>query len=86
MEILDLVKIRLGISSTKRDEYLQVIIKGIISELEDIHGIEINKADANHKMFIVDLACYRYSNRDDSGAMPLHLQFRLRNLYVNGGD
>lgn len=84
--ILDLVKARLGISTNVRDAYLQVIIDGIQAELTDEKGINIDLDNANHLMFIVDYSTWRYQNRDSTGAMPEHLKWRLKNLYISGGE
>lgn len=83
--ILDLVKARIGISTTVRDTYLLAVIEGIITELEKEKGITLDSENDNHLMFIVDYATFRYQNRDYTGALPQHLYFRLRNLYVNSG-
>ncbi len=83
--ILDLVKARLGISTTVRDTYLTKIIESIIAELEDEKGITLVTDNANHLMFIVDYSSWRYQSRDSKGAMPEHLKWRLKNLYVSGG-
>lgn len=83
--ILDLVKARLGISSDARNTYLLAIIEGLIYELENQQGIKLNVEDKNQLMLVVDYAVWRYQSRDNSGAMPQHLHFRLRNLYVNSG-
>lgn len=83
--ILQLVKARLGISSTQRDTYLNAIIDGLIEELEKQQGITLNGENKNQEIFITDYAVWRYQSRDTTGAMPEHLRFRLRNLYVNSG-
>lgn len=83
--ILDLIKARIGISTDVRDTYLLAIIDGIIKELEDEKGIALDSENDNQLMFIVDYATWRYQSRDSSGAMPQHLMWRLRNLYVSGG-
>ena len=83
--IKTLVKARIGLTGDFRDAYLVAIIEGIISELEDIQGINLVKENKNHLMFIVDYAVYRYQNRDTGGELPKHLTFRLKNLYVSGG-
>ncbi len=83
--VLELVKARLGISTTVRDTYLISIIESIIIELEDEKGINIDLDNANHLMFIVDYSSWRYQSRDSTGAMPEHLKWRLKNLYVSGG-
>lgn len=81
--ILELVKARLGISTTVRDAYLTAIIGGVIKELEDEKGIELDETNACHLMFVVDYSTWRYQNRDSDGSMPRHLQFRLHNLIIH---
>lgn len=83
--ILQLVKARLGISSTVRDTYLVSIIDAVITELKDEKGITLDTENANHLMFVVDYATWRYQSRDSSGAMPKHLMWRLKNLYIHDG-
>jgi len=81
--VLELVKARLGISTTVRDTYLIAIIDGVIKELEDEKGIVLDSTNPYHLMFVVDYATWRYQNRDSDGAMPRHLQFRLHNLIIH---
>lgn len=84
-QTLALVKARLGISTAVRDEYLAAIISGVIDELSKEKGIVLNADDAHHLMFVVDYATWRYQSRDESGAMPRHLQYRLHNLIIHAG-
>jgi len=84
-QILALVKARLGITTAVRDTYLAAIVSGVIRELEHEKGIKLDPADMNHVMFCVDLATWRYQSRDESGAMPRHLQYRLHNLIISAG-
>jgi len=86
-QVLELVKARLGITTVVRDVYLTTIIEGIIKELTDEKGLALDGANPYHLMFVVDFATWRYQSRDESGAMPRHLQFRLHNLMIHaGGD
>ena len=86
-KIVSLVKERLGIKSTVRDTYLAAIINGVIKELEDEKGLVLDDTNPYHLMFVVDYATWRYQSRDESGAMPRHLQYRLHNLIIHaGGD
>lgn len=80
--LLSVVKQREGILNSIQDEYIKAIINGAIDELRKQQGIDVNLKDMNHFMFVVDLAAYRYSNRDSLEGMPQHLMFRLVNLYV----
>lgn len=84
-QILALVKARLGITTAVRDEYLAAIVSGVVLELEHEKGIALDPADMNHVMFCVDYATWRYQSRDESGAMPRHLQYRLHNLIISAG-
>lgn len=82
---LSLVKARLGISTTVRDEYLSAIISGVVTELEQEKGLVLLDTNPYHLMFVVDLASWRYQNRDVAEGMPRHLQFRLHNLMIHTG-
>jgi len=82
---LDLIKARLGITSSVRDTYLTAIVNGVVRELEDEKGLVLDGANPYHLMFVVDYATWRYQNRDTMEAMPRHLQFRLHNLMIHAG-
>lgn len=87
LTILNLVKGRLGITSTVRDIYLKAIVDGVIVELKDEKGLTLDEDNPYHIIFIVDYAAWRYQNKDSDKSMPRHLQFRLHNLMIhNGGD
>lgn len=83
-----IVKSRIGISSTVRDAYLEKIIEGVVDELNDINGLNLDiNTNTYHVMFVADFSAWRYQNRDTMEGMPRHLQFRLHNLMVKGnGD
>ena len=81
-QILELLKVNLGIMTDKRNEYLLSIIDSVISELESEQGIIIDNNDDLHIMFIVDYSARRYRSRGE-GVMPRNLQFRLHNLVLS---
>lgn len=83
--VLSLVKDRLGIRTTIRDTYLTAIVASVIGELEDEKGVALDGDNPAHLMFCVDYATWRYQSRDNSGALPRHLQYRLHNLMVHAG-
>lgn len=83
---LSLVKDRLGLRSTIRDVYLVAIVNGVISELSDVQGLVLVETNPHHLMFVVDLAAWRYENRDNHEGMPRHLQFRFHNLIIGIGN
>lgn len=81
--VLQLVKARLGITTNVRDSYIEAIVQGVITELEDEKGLVLDGANPYHLMFVVDYSTWRYQNRDSEGAMPRHLQFRMHNLVIH---
>lgn len=83
--ILQMAKARIGLTSPVRDTYLMKIIESVIDELENEKGLSLDKDSPHHLMFVVDYSTWRYQNRDTSGAMPRHLQFRLHNLKISAG-
>ena len=78
--LLELLKLKLGISTTLRDKPLEKIIDAVISELGENLGVVLDPERADHEMFVVDFAAYRYEGGVD---MPRHLQWRLHNLQVS---
>ena len=78
-QLLELLKLKLGISTDLRDKPLKKIISSVITELTDNLGIELVGERADHEMFIVDYAAYRYEGGVD---MPRHLQWRLPHLQI----
>lgn len=82
METLTLLKNRLGITSTVRDEYLNMLIESVKEELLQSQGINIDESNSFEQMFLADYCAYRYQNVNDLGGMPKHLHWRLRNMMV----
>lgn len=90
-QILLLVKERLGIRTAVRDTYLTAIIQGVLKELQDEHGLELEPDNAYQLMFVVDFVDWRYKSANNSEtsftgqpiSMPRHLQFRLHNLLLH---
>lgn len=88
--VLQLVKARLGITTNVRDSYIEAIVQGVITELEDEKGLALDGANPYHLMFVVDYATWRYQSVIEPShipgkvplPMPRHLQFRLHNLIV----
>lgn len=78
--ILDLVKVRLGRQDAALDGYLTARINAAIEELAK-DGIHIQD-NARDIMFVVDLVCWQYSNRDKPSAMPEWLRLARRERYL----
>lgn len=81
--LVTLVKQREGILNSVQDDYMKAIVEGVIGELEKQHGIRVDLDDMDIFMLVVDMASYRYSNRDSIETFPRHLEYRLRNFYIN---
>lgn len=82
---LDLTKQRIGFTSSIRDVLVLKIVEGVAEDLEQVHGINLDLEKSRHLMFVVDMAVYRYQSKDDSGALPRNLQYRLHNLILKDG-
>ena len=81
LSLLELTKLRLGISSSVRDGFISAINNGVIKEMSRVHGLEIDLSDQEHLMFVADLSAWRYSNEGYSH-LPPYLRLRLNNLIL----
>lgn len=79
-QLVALLKIKLGIATNLRDKPLELIISSVISELTEQLGVSLIPDRADHEMFIIDFAAYRYEGGND---LPRHLQWRLHNLQIS---
>lgn len=79
-ETLDLLKLKLGISTQNRDSFLTAILMSVISEMKLSHNIILNQEEHYDLMFLIDFAIYRY--RSEGGGMPRSLQYRLHNMIL----
>lgn len=86
MDALNILKTQLGITTNARDEYLNAILNGVQSELQEIQGLVIDMTNPTHLMFIVDYAAWRYTSKGEDGGMPQRLHWRLRNLMVANNE
>lgn len=83
--IVSLVKARLGITSIVRDTYITAIANAVVKELEDEKGIVLESDNANHLLFCVDYATWKYENKGSDKGMPRYLQYDLHNLIIHNG-
>lgn len=72
--MLELVKAKLGISSTVRDAVLTSIIGGVTKDFSDIYGLDVT----NYQDLASDLVVFRYKGRDSEGEIPKHIHRRIR--------
>ena len=76
-QLLELLKLKLGIATKLRDKPLEKIIEAVKTELEDNLGVLLDLDSPEDQMFVVDFAAFRYEGGVD---MPRHLLWRLHNL------
>lgn len=81
-QILALLKAKLGISGTFRDEYLTHLILSVQDEIKKQKKIKLDTNRYDHMDFLIDYSAFRYDNRDNNILMPKHLQYRLHNLLI----
>lgn len=81
--ILKLLKIRLGIASASRDEYLLHLIEATIAMLDDEKGINADLTNPVISNFVVNYTAWIYESKGELGGMPRHLQFALHNLMIH---
>lgn len=81
--ILKLLKIRLGIASASRDEYLLHLIEATIAMLDDEKGINADLTKPVISNFVVNYTAWMYESKGELGGMPRHLQFALHNLMIH---
>ena len=81
-QLLEILKAKLGISGTFRDEYLKHLLKSVTEEIKKQKNIKLKTERYDHMDFLIDYAAFRYDNRDNNILMPKHLQYRLHNLLL----
>lgn len=82
-EIMQLLKIDLGITHNARDTFFNALIISAENELIE-KGIELNKALIDDQMLISDYAVWQYRKRQEDVPLSQSLQWRIRNRIVKG--
>ena len=83
-QIIELLKLKLGIMSDVQDARLAHLVQAVIDELVDEKGIRLDMDEPRHVSFITDYAEYRYKNVGEE--MPRYLLHRLHNLFIKDGQ
>lgn len=85
-EYLRFVKASLGLTSSVRDDYLEQIIKSVVSELKG-SGIDPENQTEDYKaeydMYVIDYSAFMYKTRGGETPLEGHLRFRRNNLILN---
>ena len=86
-EILVILKIDLGISSTALDQSLQLLIDSARAFIAE-EGIVLNDSSSSDGTLVEMYAAYLYrKRREETAAMPRMLRWALNNrLFVQKGD
>lgn len=80
--VLELLKIDLGITHSKRDKYFRSLIGGCIEELKE-RGIMLDENEQEDVMLLSDYSAWRYRMRDkDVVALSKNLEMRIKNRIV----
>lgn len=79
-EVLKLVKMRLGITSEVRDDFLTHLIRSSLIETYK-KGVVVNFNNDAFLSYIVDLSCFKYKN-NDFNELPKYLRYQLNNLLL----
>lgn len=82
-EIIELLKLDLGISSTARDIYFQQLVIAARDEL-DGRGARLDLNQIADKMLVADFAAWQYRHRESGEGMPEHIRQRLINRRTGG--
>lgn len=82
-ELLILLKLRLGISSTAKDTLLNHLLDATVKMLDDEKGIFVDMANPVITEFIVNYSTWKYESKGEQSGMPRHIQFALHNLVVH---
>ena len=81
--ILKLLKIRLGIASNARDEYLLHLVESTVAMLDDEKGIHADLTNPAISNFVINYTAWMYESKGEMGGMPRHLQFAMHNLMIH---
>ena len=77
-QVLELLKLDLGISTDKRDKYFNAVLKAAVLELKR-KGISLDLTNADDQMLLSDYAAWQYRKRQENIPMSENLKWRLMN-------
>lgn len=80
-QVLILVKLDLGISGAKRDDYLLHFISAAKSEL-DTKGVHLDLDDTADAMLLSDYVAWNYRHRTENLPLAKNISLRINNRIV----
>lgn len=81
-EVLKLVKLREGIKSDKRDDYINKLIQSSVDELGRVKGIALDLSLPSHQTFVADWTFWNYI-KQDVGERPRYLSQQLHDFQIS---
>ena len=78
---LELFKLDLGISHSKRDRYFLQLLKSAENEIKG-KGISINLEKSDDLLLVVDFALWRYRKRTEDVPLSKNIRQRIRDRIV----
>ena len=82
-QALKLLKIDLGISHDKRDEYFIALLSAVEKELCR-QNIVLDLSAVDDLLLLTDYAAWQYRKRQDDQVLPNNLRLRINNRKVRG--
>ena len=77
-QVLKLLKLDLGVSTDKRDEYFNAVLESAVLELKR-KGIFVDLTSADDQMLLSDYAAWQYRKRQEDVPISNNLKRRLMN-------
>lgn len=77
-EIVEMIKLDIGIMSTARDFYFQQLAVAVREEL-NARGARLDLNEIADKVLVADYAAWKYRHRETGEGMPEHIRQRLIN-------
>lgn len=77
-EIVEMIKLDIGIMSTARDFYFQQLAVATREEL-NARGARLDLNEIADKVLVADYAAWKYRHRETGEGMPEHIRQRLIN-------
>lgn len=81
--LLPRLKAKLGVKSDSLDDRLSGLLISAEAEINQLHGARVDVNTDVGADFVLDFASWKFSNHD-GGAMPRHLEYRLRCFWAKG--
>jgi hypothetical protein len=79
--LLELLKLDLGITHNLRDTYFSNVLESSANELSNM-GVLLDYTLSEDQMLVVDYAAWTYRKRQENAPLARNLQFRINNRVI----